>query len=92
MFKKFEPACMTKDPLKSLYSTRHMFTGDIYFSTGDMKLVKETLGHTSDKRNIINRYTGRAKIKAILSIVEPMQLEGIDVGRLKQRAAKLFEL
>lgn len=86
----FEPAYVTKDPLKCLYSTRHVFAGDIYASTKDMKLVKDSLGHASDKRNVTSRYTGRAKIEAILSAMESMQLEGVDVVRLKQRAAELF--
>lgn len=88
----FESSYVTIDPLKCFHSTRHLFAGEVYDSTGDMKIVKDALGHASDKRNVTNRYTGRAKIERIKAAMDVMPLEGIDVSRLKARAAELFEI
>lgn len=88
-YEGFEAAFITKDKKKCLYSLRHSFAGNVFDVTGDFKITSDMMGHSTGG-SVTARYTKATKAETLKAVSDKMSRDGIDLERLKVRAAELF--
>ena len=85
----FEAKHVTTDPKKCLYSLRHVFAGAVAEISDNFKVVSDLMGHSTDK-NTSARYAKITKAARLKDTADLMQIEGLDLERLRLRALELF--
>ncbi|RII25848.1 MAG: hypothetical protein CXR31_12650 [Geobacter sp.] len=85
----FEARHVTKDKGKCLYSLRHSFAGSVFNLTQDFKVTADMMGHSTGKA-VTARYIKNLLAEKLKEITDKLQVEGLDLDRLEQRAQELF--
>lgn len=94
----FEPRYVTDEPGKCFYSTRHTFINVACAANIDDRITKAMSGHAQNSKDIHNSvYLKQIKTKTIATNQEKLndefiQVIGIDVARLRNRAIELFNI